>query len=332
MSAEQLGLEEQRDLLLRSLRDLERERAAGEINDDDYTTLKDDYTARAAAVLRAIESGRTGRPRPGRSGARPSTGAPGRATRPGPRGSGSRPTGGAPGRATRPGPRGSGSRALGTRGAAPVADGAAPTARPRRGAAPAGPDGTVPNARRGRSVAVTIGVVFAVIAVAGVSVVLLAGDRDPGAPVTGSVPTTVADTTSGRVAEALQLETEGKAVDALKIYDELIAEDPDHVEALAYRGWLLKRAGMPDEALASLDRAVAADPTFPDAHFFRGMVLYQDKDDPAGAVIEFQAFLDNNPLPQFVSAVEEVRAQAEQAAAAKAAGTPPPTQPAPPAG
>lgn len=50
-------LEEQRDFLLRSLEDLEREHDAGDVDDTDYAALKDDYTARAAAVLRAIEAG-----------------------------------------------------------------------------------------------------------------------------------------------------------------------------------------------------------------------------------------------------------------------------------
>lgn len=50
-------LEEQRDFLLASLDDLERERVAGDVDEDDYAALKDDYTARAAAVLRAIETG-----------------------------------------------------------------------------------------------------------------------------------------------------------------------------------------------------------------------------------------------------------------------------------
>jgi len=50
-------LEEERDFLLRSLDDLERERAAGDVDDHDYDTLRDDYTARAAEVLRAIEAG-----------------------------------------------------------------------------------------------------------------------------------------------------------------------------------------------------------------------------------------------------------------------------------
>lgn len=50
-----VALEEQRDFLLRSLADLDREHDAGDLEDDDYQTLKDDYTARAADVLRAIE-------------------------------------------------------------------------------------------------------------------------------------------------------------------------------------------------------------------------------------------------------------------------------------
>ncbi|WP_420452737.1 hypothetical protein [Ilumatobacter sp.] len=52
------GLEEERRFLLRSLRDLDREHAAGDVDDADYETLRDGYTVRAAAVLREIEDGR----------------------------------------------------------------------------------------------------------------------------------------------------------------------------------------------------------------------------------------------------------------------------------
>ena len=48
------ALEEQRNFLLASLEDLEREHDAGDLDDGDYQTLKDDYTARAADVIRAI--------------------------------------------------------------------------------------------------------------------------------------------------------------------------------------------------------------------------------------------------------------------------------------
>ena len=49
-------LEDERDFLLASLRDLEAEHDAGDLDDADYATLRDDYTARAAEVLRAIEA------------------------------------------------------------------------------------------------------------------------------------------------------------------------------------------------------------------------------------------------------------------------------------
>ena len=58
------SLESERDFLLRSLADLETEREAGNLADDRYRTLKDDYTARAASVLRAIEEGHEARPAP----------------------------------------------------------------------------------------------------------------------------------------------------------------------------------------------------------------------------------------------------------------------------
>ncbi|HEX5094772.1 MAG TPA: hypothetical protein VFX21_02105 [Acidimicrobiia bacterium] len=51
---DQGALEAERDFLLRSLDDLELERQAGNVDDDTYRTLHDDYTARAASVIRAL--------------------------------------------------------------------------------------------------------------------------------------------------------------------------------------------------------------------------------------------------------------------------------------
>ncbi len=72
MNPDQLAeLEEQRRFLLHSITDLDREHQYGDVDDHDYQTLRDGYTARAAKVLRAIEAGheaiggatRTRRPR-----------------------------------------------------------------------------------------------------------------------------------------------------------------------------------------------------------------------------------------------------------------------------
>ena len=148
----------------------------------------------------------------------------------------------------------------------------------------------------------TVAVVVVIAGLAGGAVLAFSGQRQTGAPMTGSLPASP----SGRMAQALQLEREGKAAEALAIYDDLLKTDPRHVQALAYKGWLLKRAGLPDLAMASLDQAVSIDPRFPDAHFFRGMVLYQDRKDPAAAVTEFRLFMSNNPPREMVPLVEDV--------------------------
>lgn len=49
-------LEEERDHLLRSIRDLERELEAGDIDTTDHATLRDGYTVRTADVLREIDT------------------------------------------------------------------------------------------------------------------------------------------------------------------------------------------------------------------------------------------------------------------------------------
>jgi cytochrome c-type biogenesis protein CcmH/NrfG len=58
MNPDQLAeLEEERKFLLRSLVDLEREHAVGDVDEVDYRELREGYTVRAAATLRAIDEG-----------------------------------------------------------------------------------------------------------------------------------------------------------------------------------------------------------------------------------------------------------------------------------
>ena len=232
---------EQRAFLLRSLDDLERERAAGDLDDADYRTLKDDYTARTAAVLRAID------------------------------------------------------------------DAAAPM--PEAQAA-------LPSRNWLRPAMWTLGVV-AVAVSAGLLVAQSAGERLPGQPAAGSITPTGP---SQKLSEARALVGEGKAAEAIKVYDEVIAADPRNAEALAYRGWLVRLVGRStgDQALLArglefVTRAVEADPQYPDAHFFRGMMLYQDKNDPAAAIPEFRAFLGLDPPQDMVPLVEGVLKDAMEA-------------------
>jgi tetratricopeptide (TPR) repeat protein len=57
-------LVQERDFLLKSLDDLESEHDSGGIDDDSYQQLHDDYTARAAATIRALRDGVDARPDP----------------------------------------------------------------------------------------------------------------------------------------------------------------------------------------------------------------------------------------------------------------------------
>ena len=228
-------LEEQRRFLLQSLKDLDREHEAGDIDEADYRTLKDDYTARAAAVLHAIDERKVG------------------------------------------------------------------LAQQQGGA------------RRRRSTKWRALVVAAVLAVAiggGVVVAATSGERVPGQTATGNVPSNVSD----RLAAAQQDIAQGKAVDALKLYDQVLKQDQRNAQALTFRGWILESANLHDEALASLDKALAADPTFAMAHYFKGAVLFQGKNDPAAAVTEFEAFLASNPPPDAAKTAQDALNQAKQVA------------------
>jgi len=231
-------LEEQRRFLMQSLKDLDSERDAGDIDDADYRTLKDDYTARAAAVLHAIDSRKAG------------------------------------------------------------------LAQKQRGA------------RRTRSTKWTALVIAGVVALAiggGVLVAATSGERVPGQTATGNVPSNTTD----QLAAAQQDLAQGKAVDALKLYDQVLKQDPANAQALTFRGWILESANLHDEALASLDKALAADPTFSMAHYFKGAVLFQSKNDPVDAVKEFEAFLASNPPPDAAKTAQDALNQAKQAAGQK---------------
>jgi cytochrome c-type biogenesis protein CcmH/NrfG len=56
---ERAALEEERDHLARSLRDLDAELAAGDLTAEDHATLREDYVVRTAAVLRALDAHQT---------------------------------------------------------------------------------------------------------------------------------------------------------------------------------------------------------------------------------------------------------------------------------
>ena len=162
------------------------------------------------------------------------------------------------------------------------------------------------------------------LAIAGIGVVALSvaagwglssamGERLPGEEATGAIIEAPADP----LTRAQQLVSEGKVLEAVKLYDEVLADEPTgrtKAIALAQRGWLISRAAsadpsLADRGLAQIDEAIAADPKYADAYFFKGMLLSRDKDDPVGAAVAFRTFLAMNPPQELAAFVEgELRA------------------------
>lgn len=227
------SLVDERDHLLASLRDLDAERAAGDIDDIDYAALRDQYVARAAAALRALDAGEGLDAVHGEAVEGPSI-AP------------------APGR-----------RAMRLRAAATV-------------------------------------VIVGLVAVgAGLVMARGAGERLPGQEVSGAIPANSGD----RVAQAQALAAEGRILDAIKLYDKALADEPNNPVALAQRGWLVSRAGLADDGLATIEKAIAIDPAYPDAWFFKGMILWRLKNQPAEARAAFEQLLALDPPKELVDFV-----------------------------
>ena len=230
------ALEEERRFLLRSLADLEREHDAGDVDEDDYRELRDGYTVRAAATLRAIESGRA---------------------------------------ALAPKPPVDWRRRIG---------------------------GAV--------------VVVALIGAVWWALSASSAQRLPGQQISGLDPR---DRTAVLLSQARSLQLSDSAA-AAELYGQVLDEDPDHAEALAYRGWTLALstvgAGDSDAAQATLDEAVQSlvaaidvDPTYPDPFCFLGIVQYRFFGDAEAALPFVEGCLSAGPPADIRQLVETLREQ-----------------------
>jgi tetratricopeptide (TPR) repeat protein len=236
------ALGDQRDFLLRSLGDLEREHDAGDVDDHDYETLRDDYTARAAQTIRALESHH------------------------------------------------------------------ARVAAARR-------------PRSWRRLAGTVAVVAAFAVLAGVLVANASGRREAGDALTGEIR----QSTRIQLAAALSLASEQRYDEAIDIYDEVLAEQPAHVEALTYKGWYQFLSG--DSAgIDTLIEATEADPDFPDTHAFLAVILERAGRTDA-ALLELDRLEALDPPPQMTQLVAGLRERLESRAAAGGTATTAPARP-----
>jgi hypothetical protein len=254
-------LNEERDFLLRSIADLEREHAAGDVDDTDFATLRAGYVERAAATLRAIASAADEVPLPGHVD-----------------------TSDVETNAARPGPPGTGLSAA---------------RRLRRFLG-----------RRGvRRWLIALGL-CCVLGLMAVVAAHAAGVRLPGESASGSVSLTSSAQVRQELDQASVLASEGKLQSAIAVYDTVLTAVPHQAEALAYKGWFVRLAGLSAHSKVAvadgdvtLAEAARVAPSYALARVFYGIALLDDEADGSGALVQFRAFLADKPSSTLLDSV-----------------------------
>jgi len=165
-----------------------------------------------------------------------------------------------------------------------------------------------------RTAAIVVAViVFALIC--GFVVARTAGRRDAGNTITGDIGQTARERNTQCLNEAR--DDPSKAVGC---YTSVLADAPQNVEALTYRGWVRFVSG-DVQGIADLHQAVQLDAKYPDVHAFLAIVLFR-----AGCVTDAQAELQRldalNPSPLITGQVASLRTEVQQALANPASAAP----------
>ena len=239
----QASLEDQRTFLLNSIRELDEEFAVGDLDQDDYQSLRSDYVSRTAEVIKQIESPQTT------------------------------------------------STVLQT---------------PR--------DAT--QFTRLRKNLLTLLIVIVVAVGSGWLVAQQSGQRLSGQSLTGGIEDSTASLLSRARASNF---IDPKA--AIDLYSQVLEVDPDNVEALTYRAWLLaliaRGAGDEIKKLAflsasnDLERAITIDANYPDAHCFLGIVRFRLGGDAVGAREQLTICASQNPPAEVKSFVDAIVAEVD---------------------
>ena len=239
----QSSLEDQRTFLLNSIRELDEEFAVGDLDQDDYQSLRSDYVSRTAEVIKQLESQQT----------------------------------------------------TNTNSQTP------------RDAA---------QFTRLRKNLLTLLIVIVVAVGSGWLVAQQSGQRLSGQSLTGGIE----DSTASLLSRARATNfIDPKA--AIDLYSQVLEVDPDNVEALTYRAWLLaliaRGAGDEIKKLAflsasnDLERAITIDANYPDAHCFLGIVRFRLGGDAVGAREQLTICASQNPPAEVKSFVDAIVAEVD---------------------
>lgn len=173
-----------------------------------------------------------------------------------------------------------------------------------------------------------IALILLVAAAAGVLVARNTGERTTGMGMTGSIDDGSVSSLLVRARSMGMTDMAG----TLDIYSQVLAVEPDNVEALTYFGWYTvltatqqtdadQGSQMLQSGMVLLRQAAITDATYPDAHCFLGIAFFRFLDDAEAARPEVQACLDANPPAQVKTMVEGLAAQIDSATTATTATT-----------
>jgi hypothetical protein len=126
--------------------------------------------------------------------------------------------------------------------------------------------------------------------------------RQPGQASSGSVSVSQAQLIEQELQQADALNQQGSTKSALVLYDKVLSVDPSNPHALAYAGFLQWNVGS-TASVPSLTRigrseietAIRNNPSYGQAHLFYGLVLENQDHNHAGAVAQFNDFLNDAP-------------------------------------
>jgi hypothetical protein len=280
-------LEEERDFLLRSLHDLEAEHDAGDIDDLDYQTLKDDYTTRAAATLRALDP----------------TLAPEEPEEP------------------ELDPQGSevGSDSASDADSKSDSDSGSGDAAPG-GGDPEASRGVKGWLRRRRRRVLVCAAVVVVGAGIGFGVMVNSSQRQAGQEITGQG--VGAGQVEAELVKAQDAEDKGDDQAALADARSILTSEPTQPQALTIEGWLLvqtRQAKLVTQGMADLRQAEQIDPSFVEPHVYLASAFLSEGDN-RDAIPELKWYLAHKPDPALAPKVRASLEAAEAAPSAKKAG------------
>jgi tetratricopeptide (TPR) repeat protein len=96
---------------------------------------------------------------------------------------------------------------------------------------------------------------------------------------------------AGMLSAARQSLMAGRYAEAIAAYQAVLKRDPRNVDAMTHLGLIVAIGGHADAAIETFDKVARIDPDYAPMYLYRGQVLYEVKQDYAGAVQAWQRFL-----------------------------------------